>query len=218
MDIFDHSKSLIENIYLISGPIIALLGFVAFSQLRLSKKVIELTSKRQAAELSAKQIEIYCNVIIPSQSKLSDGLIESKLEDVNINGLRQFTTQELLKKMNTGEILERSKFISEKVTPILEVLNSMEAFSTYFTKGVADEEIAFSSIGSTFCYSVNTYSFIYCILRDEKDEVLPFSNTIKLYEVWNSKLQTKKIKKELKQKTEELRKVEVEKINILGTK
>ncbi|GAW88900.1 hypothetical protein FPS14_contig00012-0012 [Flavobacterium psychrophilum] len=45
----------------------------------------------------------------------------------------------------------------------------MESFSTYFIKGVADEEIAYSSIGRTFCHSVENYSFDISFMRREDD-------------------------------------------------
>ena len=59
----------------------------------------------------------------------------------------------------------------------------MEAFSTYFTKGVADEEIAYSSIGRSFFHSVDSYAFNLCILRED-NETSAFNNLIELYNEW----------------------------------
>jgi len=218
MEIFDYSKSIVENASYLSGPIIALLGFIVFYQLTLAKKAIVITSKRQAAKLSTKQIEIYYNVIIPLQSEFTDLMVAEKFNNVEIRNLKKFTFSELSsgKKNN---LLEEAEFINRNVTTALAAMNSIEAFSTYFTKGVADEEIAFSSLGSTFCHTVKSFSFIYCMLRnDESQDVLPYENTIKLYDLWSSQLNSKRIESELKKKTEELKKIKIEKINILGTK
>jgi hypothetical protein len=218
MEIFDYSKSIVENVSYLSGPIIALLGFVVFYQLRLAKKAIVITSKRQAAELSTKQIEIYYNVIIPLQSKFTNLIVAEKFDNVEIRNLKKFTFSEL-SSGKEDNLLKEAEFISKNVIPAVDAMNSMEAFSTYFTKGVADEEIAFSSLGRTFCSTVKKLSFVYCILRnDESHDVLPYENTIKLYDLWNSQLSSKRIESELKKKTEELKKIKIEKINILGTK
>jgi hypothetical protein len=53
---------------------------------------------------------------------------------------------------------------------VLNALNAMEAFSVYFIKEVADEEIAFSSIGRTFVYSVETYYFDLCYIIGDDNE------------------------------------------------
>jgi hypothetical protein len=218
MEIFDYSKSIVENASYLSGPIIALLGLIVFFQLRLAKKATVITSKRQAAELSTKQIEIYYNVIIPLHTKFMDLLVAEKFDNVEIRNLKNFTSNEL-SSGKEDNLLEEAEFLHKNVIPALDAMNSMEAFSTYFIKGVADEEIAFSSLGRTFCYTVKIYSFVYCILRDgESHDVLPYENTIKLYDSWNSQLNSKRIESELKKKTEELKKIKIEKINILGTK
>lgn len=48
------------------------------------------------------------------------------------------------------KIIEKFKVL----TPFLKLTNALEAFSMYFTKDVGDEEIAFSSVGRTFCVNV----------------------------------------------------------------
>lgn len=218
MTIFDTSKSLVENLSLLSGPILAILGFVAIIQLRLTKKAIVITSKRQAAELASKQIEYYTNKIIPLQDELFKIEENQKREKLRFIDLKKFTYEEIKSKINDDKILEahaKESFIN--IDKFLKIVNAMESFSTYFTKGVADEEIAYSSIGRTFCYTVEFYSFDISFLRKE-DDLTSFNNLVLLYDIWKSRLNTEKISKELLKKQEELENIENKRVVIIGEK
>ncbi|EKT4548463.1 hypothetical protein SL053_001005 [Flavobacterium psychrophilum] len=217
MTIIDSTKSLVENLYLISGPILAVLGFVAILQLRLTKKAIIITSKRQAAELSSKQIDYYTNQIIPLQDELYLIEEEQKIERLIFKDLIQFTYEEIEKKINNNLIKKKIKELDVNADKILRIVNAMESFSTYFIKGVADEEIAYSSIGRTFCHSVENYSFDISFMRRE-DDLQVFNNLVALYHIWKSRLNSEKISKELLNKQNELKKIQIKKVDILGAK
>ena len=217
MNILDESKSLIENISLLSGPILAILGFAAVIQLRLTKKSIITASMRQAAELSSKQVEVYNNKIIPLQDKLFLKETELKVEKPQLHNLEKFLKQEITAQLDAKSIENAINQSIPTIFQLLIILNNMEAFSTYFTKGVADEEIAYSAIGRTFCHTIDGYSFDICILRED-DETSAFNNLIELYKIWNARLRTEKISKELKFKQNELQNIQMSKITILGTK
>ena len=73
MAFFDSSKSVLENISFLSSPIIAMLSFLIFRQIRLSKEQLDLqrgqaletqkqiiiTSKRESIKLSVEQIHFF---------------------------------------------------------------------------------------------------------------------------------------------------------------
>lgn len=176
-----------------------------------------MSSKRQAAELATKQINVYCKQIIPLQDKFTDKKSEQNIERIVPKNLKKFTIQELESNINQEIINNKRKEFANNIDDILGILNSLESFAIYFTKGVADEEIAFSSIGRTFCFSVETFSFDLCILRKD-DEISGFENVIKLYEMWNAKLKSDKISRELTKQQIELDKLKINKVHILGTK
>lgn len=92
----------------------------------------------------------------------------------------------------------------------------MEAFATYFTKGVADEEIAFSSIGRTYCYSVENYFFEIADCRSLDDEH-SFQNIIDLYKIWKERLKKIQLTKEQEELLLKLHQVKETKINPIGT-
>jgi hypothetical protein len=218
MELIDTSKSILENLYLLSGPVLAILGFVAIFQLKLTKKAIIVGSKRQAAELASSQIDNYLTNIIKDQDTLFELNQEQKIQRKRFENLVTFTREEILIQFEDEKALNSYAGKSmTNLTEILGVLNKMESFSTYFTKGVADEEIAFSAVGRTFCHSVEVYSFDISIMRNNKDNGA-FNNIVELYNVWNERLKSERLTKELIDKQEELKNLKIQKVDILGTK
>jgi hypothetical protein len=216
MEIFDNSKSLIENIYLLSGPILALIGLTAIIQLRLAKKTITISSRREAAKLATNQVEVYHNRIIPLLNEIFDAKQKEKVDSIKID-IGEFNRETIFGKLGIEKAkklsLERMKIIN----PILQAINAMEGFSIYFTKGVADEEIAFSSVGRTFCFTVEDLYFdiAICIKKGEEDS---FQNIIGLYKIWSSRLKKEKLDKDKEEILNKLSKIKAEKVDPIGTK
>ena len=217
MQLFDNSKSIIENLYFLSGPVLAFLGLAAIMQLRLTKKAIVTSSKREAARLSAKQIDHYNNQIIPLLDDLFRIRLKEKIEDVVIE-VGDFNREAVESKLGKEEtkkiIVARIKLI----IPVLRVINSMEAFSTYFTKGVADEEIAYSAVGRTFCNSIEGLYFdiATCLKKDEDSS---FQNIIRLYQIWSARLKKEKLYKDKEKILNQITTIgEDKKVDPIGTK
>ena len=217
MNIFDPTKSLIENLNYLSGPIIALMGFAAIIQLWLAKKAIVTTSKRQAAELATKQIDKYAEQIIPLQNKHNAFAEKLNQEKLKFPEIKEFTLKEIEKEYSEEVFLKNIEIGITNLSLINPVLNAMDTFATYFIKGVADEEIAFSSIGVTFCYSTEQYFFHICMARSEDDSII-YNNLVSLYHLWNPRLRSEKLNRELERKKQEIRKIKVSKIDPMGTK
>ena len=149
-------------------------------------------------------------------TKYDLSLIKEKIDkttidigDFNVEYLNQMLGKEAVKKVRN----ERLKFL----VLWLDVLNSMEAFATYFTKGVADEEIAFSSIGRTYCYSVENYFFEIANCRKLNDDD-SFQNIIDLYNIWKERLKKIQLTREQEELMLKLLQVNETKIAPIGTK
>jgi hypothetical protein len=141
MNFFDCSKSLSENIYFLSGPIVALLAIVGINQLRLTKKAIIITSKRQAAELAAKQVEGFNISLTSIVNTLDEAESANKINPVKME-VGEFNRLYIKSKLDEKEYLRLLDARLKLITEIVDVVNYLDTFSTYFTKGVADEEIA----------------------------------------------------------------------------
>ena len=215
MEIFDSSKSLLENLYYLSGILILISIIIGLIQLSIAKKTLKINSERDAATLAAKQIEIYMTRVIPLHNKIFLYEIKEKIERPEIS-LGEFDTDTLVNKMGKEEYIRISKERIKLTSLTLATLNSMEAFSVYFIKEVADEEIAFSSVGQTFTQSVESLYFDIASCRNKESK--SFQNLIKLYGIWKNKISKEKLENDKIDLSKQLDAIESVSIKPLGTK
>jgi hypothetical protein len=217
MEFFDSTKSIVENLYLLSGPILTLLAVAGVIQLFLTKRTLVISSKRDAANLSAQQLKDYSERIIPTMTKYDFSLRKDKLQTVNIE-ISDFDVNYLIEKLGEEKVreirLERMKYLVNQ----LNALNALESFSTYFTKGIADEQIAYSAIGRSFCFTIEHYFFEISCCRNSKVNDKSFQNTIDLYNMWKSRLKKEILTKEQEEILKRLNNINDEVINPIGTK
>jgi hypothetical protein len=211
----DTTKSLLENLYYLSGILILISIVIGLFQLSIAKKTLNINSQREAASLAVKQIDVYMTQIIPLQNKLYNIEQEKKISKIKID-IGEFNSQYLIKKMGKEEFSKAVNSRMDVVGEIVGVLNIMEAFSVYFVRGVADEEIAFSSVGATFIHSVESLYFDIAILNIDKAD--SFQNLIKLYEIWSKKNQVNNLQKAKIILTEQIAKIIPPIIKPIGTR
>jgi hypothetical protein len=210
MSILDLQKSLLENLYFFSGPILAFLGFVIFKQIKLAKeqviiaqqqlsesqKQIKINSQRQAATLAAELVKGFIEDIIPLEDK-----IYLKGEQINYKNpilpVEDFINCALTK--IDKNIIDSLKNKPEDIFRLeLTLINKVEAFAIYFAKGIADEKVAFASIGEHFCKCVETYYYIISLFREKKSELPAYEDIVELYKCWKGRIKAywAKIKEE----------------------
>ena len=215
MEWIDTSKSILENLYFLSGFILTITLVIGIIQISLTKKSLKTNSNRAAANLAANQIEIYCNKIIRLQNNIFFKETEKKVPNIKLE-VGEFNKSYLIKKLGEATYENNIKERFPVTLYVLDVLNAMESFAIYFTKGVADEEIAYSSIGRTYCNTVEDLYFdIASYLSDDNDK--SFSNLIELYKLWKVRLKSEKLSAEKEQLLQELDKLKIEKIKPIGT-
>lgn len=215
MTYIDTSKSVLENLYYLSGILILISIVIGIFQLSIAKTTLNINSQREAANLAVKQIDIYMTQIIPLQNNLYKVEKEKSVDKIKME-IGDFKAEFLINKIGGVEYMELLKKRMALSTEVLSVLNIMEAFSVYFVKGVADEEIAFSSIGTTFINSVENLYFDISSCNYEKSE--NFQNLIKLYELWNKKKELNNLQKDRNIIMEQIRKLNPATIKPIGTK
>jgi len=240
MELIDTNKSFLENIYFLSGPVLAVLGLFIFRQIKLAKNQliiakqqliesqnqIKITSQREAANIAADKVRDYCTEIIPFENRIFDEKV--KINYIEFKGpIRNFTNDEV--KDWDKDFLDWFLKKPIEITELeLNVLNKLEAFSIYFIKGIADEKIAFSSIGKAFCESVKRLYPTMTIFRGSKNPNKDYEILIQLYRLWSERLESYKtefekeeLTKEVQTKIEQLehlnsRKFNSENISIIG--
>ena len=103
MEIFDSTKSLLENVYYLSGILILITIIIGLIQLSIAKKTLQINSKRDAAALAAKQVEIYMTRVIPLHNKMFHFELKEKIERPEIS-IGEFTTEALIKKIGKEKL------------------------------------------------------------------------------------------------------------------
>lgn len=194
MEVF---KSWLEIAYFLSGPIIAVIAYLALGQIRVAKKQIEeqkkalrIASKRDALKLTAEQVTLYSDKIIPLQN-----ILDAKLKSEGMEILEKFSIEfdsGSIKLIPPNEDFSFEDFICF-AKEFLNVANAMESFSTYFASGVADEKIAYLSLGSTFCDSMKKMAPVLIPLSNDRRH---FSATLRLYSLWGERLESEALEKQ----------------------
>ena len=173
--------TILETIYFITaGPGLLIAALYGLRSLKLSKHSIEVTETRARLSATVQQISVFATVIAPLVDEFQ-ALIESrKLKffkawnvHVGADGVAVERTEEL-------ENME--DFISS-IPHFMPMLNSLSAWSAYFTNGVADEEVAYKTLWADYLQAAELC--IPAILVLEKE--MAHRDLLDLYEHWRSR-------------------------------
>lgn len=215
MVIVDTSKSLLENLYYLSGILILISIIIGLYQLSLAKTTLKINSKREAATLGAQQAEIYMTRIVSLINQLNRLENEKGVKAPKIE-IGDFYYKAILEKIGAQKYLQIDEERKVLTSAYLNVLNSLEAFSVYFIKEVADEEIAFSSVGISFTHTVESLYFDIAGCRRDDDSKY-FQNIIKLYKLWKNRIKQEEMQKTHKELAEQIKKLDSKPIKPIGT-
>ncbi|NMH65657.1 hypothetical protein [Shewanella salipaludis] len=211
-------KDCLEFLYFLSGPAIAVIAYLALSQIKVAKEQMEeqkrslrVSSKRDALKLTSEQVTVYADKIIPLQSAL-----KIKLKGEEINFLDKFEIEfegDSIKVIPPKEDFDLQELIKAG-SEFVSVANAMESFSTYFASGVADEKIAYLSLGSTFCDSMQMMAPILIPLSNDGRR---FSATLRLYYIWGSRLEAETLEKQKRDIEKKLSSKKQTSVKVVGT-
>jgi len=210
--------NILEMVYFISGPLLLIVAYKGLEQIKEARNQSMETresriinSKRESYRISAEKCEYYLSTIIPLQNNLS--------KEVKSKGITFFKNSEVI--INGDEIKVIPSYRDEeefnliwKELPTLEVFNAMEGFSIFFTSGIADEEIGFLTVGWAYCQNVKRYLPHLLDLASTSS----YSNIIKLFKIWNARLEAAKLEKEKERIENEISKNKPKSIETIGTK
>lgn len=199
-------EKVLNILYLLSGPVIAIVSIVALKQLSIAKIQIEvaresmqISSRRDAAVFTAKQCEIFASEIIEQHIEIA-----KKFEAKKITEYVLPNNKKNIFEADYGKWFKQNKDKLDKdgvdlINLVAKLLNKLEAFSIYFTHGICDKKIAYLPIATSFIRIIEYYSPLICLLRDDNRG---YSNILKLYESWKADTE----KEELELKKEQLEK------------
>lgn len=194
-------RNYLEIAYFISGIVIAITALIALYQIKIAKNTLTVQSKRDALSLTANQCSHYASMIIELQNKLYEKRVSEKCTffdssywEVNTDG-KSIIVRNVL---NGAPSLDEVDLVSKE---LLVVVNAMESFAIYFTSNVADESVAYKSVGKTFISTAETYMpwIILCYKTDGY-----FSNIVELYVIWKNRKKQEELKTKMQYLKNEL--------------
>ncbi len=210
---------------------LGLFGVAAFGlrQFTLTKRGLQQNSElarvaslRESIKLAADQCLAYTKDILPLITSCNQ-----VFESMGLDGALDLFTVEIV---DDGVIVKAPKSFpdgfdpglfdkSEVVNAYLSVYNALEVFSVMFTKRIAAEEVAFSSVGRSFCFNVKRQAPLNIPLAGPND--FPgtgyYYNLLSLYLVWKKRLDRMELLQKEEEISKQLAQTHTVKIDPIGT-
>lgn len=213
----EQFRDYLEILYFLSCPALVVIAYIALAQIKLAKNQIEeqrnatrISAKRDALKLTSEQIKEYGVTIIPIintlDKKIKDESIEFFKKSEVVIGDDNFKVNPC---SDDAEIDKLKNIIPE----FLNVMNALEGFSVFFVSGVADEKLAYRSLSTTFCHSVKNFLPLIVMLTSDSNS---FSVTIKLFSIWNNRLDSEAMEQQMQGLEKKLRSKKEKTIRIIG--
>ena len=154
---------------------------IALFQISVTKKIARNSAKRDSLASANSQIAVFLDSVIAKSNKL---FLEVRTKKITVfeESTVDIVDNEIVVKFGPN----KKKAINDLMSldSLLEYLNALESFATYFTSELADEKLAFKSVGNTYCSSVKTYMPAIKTLGSNKY----FKNLIELYIMWQERI------------------------------
>lgn len=219
MTFFDESKSIIENLYLLSGPILLVIAVFGLRQIKIAKDSLRINSKRQSAILAFELIEKSFKGLSVKYEILTNKMTElnidyKKIEKLNLHNLDKISESN----ENYEEYLKVIQNYSSLSFYLWEIVDTLETFSTPFMEKIADEEIAYNSEFLKFYQFCNLASAEIIQTRESRpNETKIYENVIKLYAIWKSRNEKLLINNQVSSLLSRSRQIIEKRINPIGT-
>ena len=157
---------------------------VMASQLEVARTDIILRSKREAIAVALEQCKRYADHVVPHFDALTPKMVAKGYQPPqNVHPEFPFIPQEqdpVGAQIWTNEVELRTK--------IVQTLNELESFAMYFANDLADESIAFTPAGLSFCQICEYYRLFIGVHR-QPDKIKLYQNVVKLYGMWRPRLE-----------------------------
>jgi hypothetical protein len=221
MTFFDSTKSIIENLYLLSGPLLFLISLIAIKQLKVTKESIKINSQRQASTMSFEICEKYEKSLEQKHSILNLKLKELDIDSDKIFALNPSSLRNLPEKITTDnefkKILENRNVLSYY---IIDLLNELEGYCIPFIRKLADEELAYDlQFHQFYCWTTLCMTEIHYI-QNKKDNLIKidyYGNICDLYSIWKARNEKEDLDRQVANLNLQRNKINTQVIKPIGT-
>lgn len=195
-------KEGVHFLYELAGIGLGIGLLLSVRQLKLLKEDFENRRKRAAAEKSIENMYTYADKILNANHPEYLRSLEANKQDasLNANGRHFFQKHyddhgfDLIITENHSDELQDALWRQQ--SGLTSVLNHLELYSISMIHGVADEEIAFTPTSHHFCDFIKDN---YTGITMSRQRNVPFENTIRLFEKWDSRIKVNELNKKEEQ-------------------
>ncbi|MEO4049454.1 hypothetical protein AAFN46_20540 [Pseudomonas sp. CAU 1711] len=203
-------KEVLEIFYLLSGPALVFIAYRALEQIKVSKEISRTNAKRESLILTAKECRNYAQNVIPFCNSFN--------EKVEKYDAKFFTKSKVTVSDDRIEVSyykgndDQALFPEELGEDIMNLINALSSFSNFFISGVADERIAYKSLGNTYCGIVKKLVPILVRIAEEHNE----DNILKLFMIWHNRKEIENAQKEKEALERKINKQKEISISVIG--
>ena len=232
MEIFDQSKSLLENLSYLSSTIVGILSLIIIWQLIIAIKSLQTAEKtleqaKDEFKISSKRLGVHeaaklCEKFTDQTFRKINDFERSNLELVKkypkvIEPIENWNYSSQIIVSNPQETIDSIENIFTAHSEFfLNIVNEFEVFAMHFTKQIADEDIAYQTVGKTFLDYVENFHPIILIMNGAQKGTA-FRNIRELYAMWQNKTKRQTLTQLSEKVKQELEKTVKKKIKPFGT-
>ena len=203
-----QAKPYLEILYYLSMLSLAIVGAIGLRQIFLLKYGIRTRNLRAANKEAIALIDRYSGKYVPIYN---DHYAQLKKDHVP-----EFDGEVGDFSLTRKSDLERARNRLVQGEHWLDVLNELEVIAAGINSRLANEELAFSAFGKSFCKTVERSYDVICIIRSAAI-IKYYNNIVDLYRRWGARIKRLELERKKAQVDDQLRKTIDQKIESIGT-
>jgi hypothetical protein len=177
---------ILELLYFAAGVALAVVATIGLRQLTIAKNTAQMSALRESFKLAAGQCLFFLHDVVPVLNALDVAIKQNNVDFLGKSRVQVSGDNIRLLTKPSSEFKEQFNLIAHETAAALNVL---EGFSVFFISGVASEEVAFASVGDSFCDSVRKLLPIILVVENGVN----YQSILKLFKIWNARLESKNL-------------------------
>jgi len=192
-------SDLLQAVSFIATIALTVISILGLKQLAIAKNALNTQSLRDARRLSSDHIYRYLDRILNFKWKRPNTDLTTFIKNYRYSKTVRdnLDAKEIMKLDPSIELKNRKnreKYIKDlkiAVSPYIDLLNELEAFSAVVTSGVVDEYTVYRAVGQNFVNKIQNNDLNEVLQFYNKHENL-YTNVFEVYQLWDTRLVVEK--------------------------
>ena len=199
--------------FLTGGPVLAYIAFRALKQIEVTRETARTAALRDSIRLAGEQVRVFAIELLPRLDAVYK-LIKREEFAFVANARLSVEGNRLVVTGASALSPEGFDQLRPLLPQVLEALNQLETFAFYFTSGIADEQVAYSSVGAAYVSSVKDLVPLMILTSDDEHH----QATIKLFHLWRERREKAKLERDRAELEAKARALKPREILPIGTR